>query len=73
MGGFYGANGELMAEGFWRLLTLLLTSAVLMGLYFVMKEVIYGNDLSTMERVIYYCLLMATIFAGGFLLDRSKR
>ena len=61
-----------MIDFFWRVLAWLLTSAVLMGLYFVVKEVIYGNDLTTQERVIYYCLIMATIFAGGFLLDRKR-
>jgi drug/metabolite transporter (DMT)-like permease len=61
-----------MADLFWKIVTLLLTSAVMMGLYFVLQDVIYGNELTTKERVIYYCILLAVIFGGGILLDRRR-
>ncbi len=60
----------MMADLFWRLLTLLLTAAVLTGLYYVVGDIIYAVDLSIQERAVYYCMFMATIFAGAFFLDR---
>lgn len=65
-------DGGMMREVFWKLLTVLLTSAVLTGVYFVVKDIIYAGDLSIQERMVYYCLFLATIFAGGFLLDRRR-
>jgi len=62
-----------MVEVFWRLVAILITSALLMGLYFIVKEIIYGNDLSTQERILYYCLIMVMIFAGAFGIERAKR
>ena len=59
-----------MIDLFWRLLTLLLTSAVLTGLYFVVRDIVYAVDLSIQERAVYYCLFLVTIFAGAFFLDR---
>jgi len=62
-----------MVEVFWRLVAILITSALLMGLYFTVKEIYYGNDLSTQERILYYCLIMAMIFGGAFAIERAKR
>jgi len=59
-----------MVDLFWRLVVLLLTSAVLMGLYYVVGDIIYSVDLSIQERAVYYCMFLAVIFAGAFALDR---
>ena len=60
----------MMVELLWRVVTLLLTSAVLMGLYYVVGDIIYAVDLSIQERAVYYAMFMAVIFAGAFFLDR---
>lgn len=62
--------GVVMVEIFWRIVTLLLTSAVLMGLYYVVGDIIYSVDMSIQERAVYYGMFLVIIFAGAFALDR---
>lgn len=59
-----------MVEVFWRLVTLLLTAAVLTGLYYVVGDIIYAVDMSIQERAVYYGMFLVIIFAGAFFLDR---
>lgn len=60
----------MMVEVFWRLVTLILTAAVLTGLYYVVGDIIYAVDISIQERAIYYAMFLVVIFAGAFFLDR---
>lgn len=59
-----------MVELFWRVITLLLTAAVLTGLYYVVGDILYAANLSIQERALYYGMFLVIIFGGAFFLDR---